>query len=551
MSLKPDSIPPIPGDTARIARAAFPHGSVPIFMRDEFGALYQDEGFADLFPVRGQPAEAPWRLALVTVLQFAEGLSDRQAADAVRGRIDWKYALSLSLADAGFDATVLSEFRSRVVAGSAELRLLDLMLGRFAERGWLKARGRQRTDSTHVLAKIRALNRVLCVAQTLVHVLAVLAEAAPQWLRAHAQPDWVDRYGSRVDEGRLPQGEEARQRYAEVVGADGWALLSALDQSETPAWLRTVPAVATLRRIWHQQYHPQAQGGHWRSNDDLAPASQVVNSPYDTEARYGKKRGATWVGYKVHLTETCEDDLPHLITHVATTPAGVNDDRMTGPIHQALRAKGLLPEQHLVDTGYVDAELLVHSRDGFDVDLVGPTRKDYKGQRQAQYGFAAAQFVIDWPQQTATCPEGKTSLSWSPAVDKWQNQVLKIKFSARDCGSCPSRPLCTSSTRHQRRTLTIRPQGQYQALQAARLREQTEEFRQTYAKRAGIEGTHSQAVRVMGMRRSRYVGLQKTHLQHVITAASINLVRAVAWQLGVPHAATRQSPFAVLMASAA
>jgi transposase len=173
-----------------------------------------------------------------------------------------------------------------------------------------------------------------------------------------------------------------------------------------------------------------------------------VNSPYDTEARYGKKRGATWVGYTVHLTAACEEGTPHLITQVETTPAGVNDDRMTTPIHHALQTQGLLPHEHLVDTGYVDAELLVQSREQFSVDLVGPTRKDYKGQRQAQHGFAAAQFVIDWRDQTATCPLGKTSSSWTPAVDKWQNRVLKSNFSARDCGICPSRPLCATATRH-------------------------------------------------------------------------------------------------------
>jgi transposase len=204
-----------------------------------------------------------------------------------------------------------------------------------------------------------------------------------------------------------------------------------------------------------------------------------------------------------------------------------------------------------VDTGYLDGELLIGSRDQFQVDLVGPTRKDYRWQAQAKRGFEAACFAIDWERQTALCPEGKTSLSWTPAVDQGQNDVIKIKFSARDCAACPSRPLCTTSTRHHRRTLTIRPHGQYLALRTARDREQTEEFKQLYAQRAGIEGTHSQAVRRMHLRRSRYLGQQKTLLQHVLTATAINLVRLVRWQAGIPIAATRQSPFIVLMTSAA
>lgn len=155
MSLKPQELGPIPEETARVARAAYPKGNVFMRMRDELGVIYQDEAFAHLFSHPGQPAETPWRLALVTVMQFADGLSDRQAADAVRGRIDFKYALGLELSDPGFDHTVLSEFRARLVAGNAEQLLLDAMLTLFKERGWLKARGKQRTNSTHVLAKIR------------------------------------------------------------------------------------------------------------------------------------------------------------------------------------------------------------------------------------------------------------------------------------------------------------------------------------------------------------------------------------------------------------
>ena len=160
MSLHPQPLGPVPEQTARVARAAFPKGNVYMRMRDELGRLYEDEAFAALFPRRGQPAEAPWRLALVSVMQFAEGLSDQQAADAVRSRLDWKYALGLELTDPGFDASVLSEFRSRLVAGRAGYQLLDAMLARFQACGLLKARGRQRTDSTHVLAAIRALDRL-------------------------------------------------------------------------------------------------------------------------------------------------------------------------------------------------------------------------------------------------------------------------------------------------------------------------------------------------------------------------------------------------------
>lgn len=200
MSLKPQAIGPVPEETARIARAAYPKGTIYIQLRDALGTIYEDEQFADLFPQRGQPAEAPWRLALVCVMQFLEGLSDRQAADAVRGRLDWKYLLGLELSDPGFHHTVLVEFRQRLLTSQSELLLFELLLMRLREGGYLKARGRQPSDSTHVLAKIRALNRIEGVGETFRAALNSLAVVAPKWLKAHLQADWVDRYGHRIEE---------------------------------------------------------------------------------------------------------------------------------------------------------------------------------------------------------------------------------------------------------------------------------------------------------------------------------------------------------------
>jgi len=241
MSLKPTSIPPVPEETARVAHAVFPRGNVLMQLRDALGSIYTDEQFAELFPTHGQPAEAPWRLALVTVFQFMEHLTDRQAANAVRSRLDWKYALSLELTDPGFDHTVLSEFRSRLVQGHAEERLLDLFLEQCREGGWLKVRGRQRTDSTHVLAKIRALNRVLCVAQTMVYVLNVLSEVAPEWVRAYVPVEWVERYGERLEHEQLPKEEDERKQYANQVGADGWTLLHAASCSQYSGLVENAP----------------------------------------------------------------------------------------------------------------------------------------------------------------------------------------------------------------------------------------------------------------------------------------------------------------------
>jgi transposase len=212
MSLRPQTIPPVPEETARIARASLPKGNFCLQMRDEFGTFFRDEDFLDLFSEKGQPAESAWRLALVMVLQYAEGLTDRQAADAVRTRIDWKYALSLAITDAGFDFSVLSEFRSRLLNNQAERRLFDLILSQFRERGWIKERGKQRTDSTHVLAAIRTVNRLECVGETMRHALNILAEVAPDWLVEQMKPEWAKRYQSRFSDFRTASRGENSSR---------------------------------------------------------------------------------------------------------------------------------------------------------------------------------------------------------------------------------------------------------------------------------------------------------------------------------------------------
>lgn len=543
MSLKPLPIPSIPEEVIRVAHAIFPCGNVFMQIRDTLGTIYTDEAFADLFPTHGQPALAPWRLALVTVFQFMEGLTDRQAADAVRDRLTWKYALRLEFTDAGFDHTVLSEFRARLVTGEAEQRLLDLLLDRCREAGWLKAHGRQRTDSTHILAKIRSLSRTLRVAQTMVYVLNVLAEVAPDWIRTHIPIEWVERYGQRLEEERLPKEESERLQYANQVGADGWLLLDVLQAPCTPDWLKTLPAVTTLHTLWEQQFEAREQGGQWRKEPAL-PAAQLIASPYDLDARNGKKRSTFWTGYKVHFTQTCDEDAPQLITHVETTPAPLSDEGVVSTIHEDLAEKELLPGQHLVDSGYVTVANLVEAQSSYGVDLIGPTLKTH--WYQAETGYDLTHFSIDWQAKTVTCPQGRTSSSWTAVQDAGKS-LIKVKFSQSDCKVCPSQPLCTGT---KRRTMTLHPKERTQALLAARKREDTEAFKDTYRHRAGIEGTHSQGVRTLGLRRSRYIGLPKTHLGHLAIAAAINLLQLTSFLRGEVLEQTRVSPFKRLMQTA-
>jgi transposase len=549
--LKPTPIEPVPEATARVARAAFRKGNPLLKLRDELGAVFADAVFADLFPRLGQPGLPPWRLALVTLLQFRENLPDRQAAEAVRARIDWKYLLGLELDDPGFDHSVLCEFRARLVGGGAEERLLHELLEACQARGLLKARGRQRTDSTRVLASIRALNRLELVGETLRAALNELATVAPDWLRDVAPKDWYGRYAHRVEDGRLPRAEAEREAYARTVGGDGFALLDLLDRPEAPEELRRLPAVGVLRRVWARHFvredgpSPGGGGVRRRGKDEPQPEGEPVESPYDPEARYRTRSGTAWVGYLVHLTETCDDDTVHLITHAMTTVATVHEVRCTEAIHAALAGEGLVPAEHLVDAAYVDAELLVRSREDHGIELVGPPRPSPAWQGKVEGGYTLDRFEVDWGGGRVRCPQGKLSSAWSRQVDHTGAPYVSVWFRKADCGACPARPRCTRG-KHQARHLKLQPRAEHEALKAARGRIATKEGRRRYARRAGIEGTIAQGVRAFGLRRSRYRGLAKTHLQHVATAAAVNLERLAAWFRAVPRATTRTSRFATL-----
>ena len=348
-----------------------------------------------------------------------------------------------------------------------------------------------------------------------------------------------------VDEYRLPKGIEARQDHAQRVGRDGMTLLVTLWDDESPIYLRQLPTIEHLRQTWVHQFYIDNEQVKLCSAADLPPAGERHDSPYDPDARYGNKRSSSWTGYKVHLSETCEDQEVHLITHVLTTPVHQSDVDLTEPMHAALEAKGLLTSGHIVDAGYVNSTLMLTSRQRYGVKLVGPIRPNGSWQAKTAGGYSLDQFKINWKTKRVTCHQGKKSKSWTPTQDARGNAVIYIKFSRTDCRLCPCRSLC-SRCKTEPRSLTIRPQAEHQALQDSRQAQQTEDWQTRYNRRAGIEGTISQGVNAFGLRRSRYLSLAKTHLQHILTSAAINVVRMVAWLQGQPHAKTRISRFASL-----
>jgi len=562
-------------------------------IRDRLGQWLADEDFAAAFGVRGRPGWAPSRLALVTVLQRAEKLTDRLAAEAVRARLDWKYLLGLSLDDPGFDHTVLAEFRGKVAAAGLEQVALDALLAKLAADGLVKAGGRQRTDSTHVVAAVAALNRLELAGESVRAAVEALAAARPDWLEQRiCVSDWSRRYGTPLTAWRPPASQARQDELAIAYARDGYALLEAVYDESSPAWLREIPAVDVLRRVLLQNY-TRAITADGREvikrrekepeGDGLPPGHARIASPYDLDARWGVKREEFWLGYKLHVTETCDDPppcscrpgaagqaaagsagagsagasgqdrghdkacvhltAPNLITHVATTDATVTDNQMTSVIHQDLAQKNLAPGRSYLDSGYLSAALVASEAARRGIALIGPLLADTSAQARAGAGYARADFAVDYDTKTVTCPQGKTSASWTPCTQRG-NDAIVATFSAADCGPCPARSLCTTSG-SKRRQITVPPRDLAAAQAAARAAEKTIPFQADYARRAGVEGTMHQAAS-HGARRARYRGLPKTRLDHVYMACALNLLRMHAYWTGTPLDRSRTSHLARL-----
>ncbi len=535
MSMQPGPWPEPAEEITRAVRAIYGgrrEVPLPVQVRDQLGEVFRDGEFAEAFGTRGRPGWSPGRLALVTVLQMAENLTDRQAADAVRLRIDWKYALGLGLAEPGVDASVLCEFRARVLAHGLEERALDLLLAALKDKGLVAAGGKQRTDSTHVISAVRDLNRLELAGEAVRACLEALAAAAPRWTAEVIDvAGWSRRYGPRVDAWRLPSSKAKRAELAVAYGRDGFALLTAVYGPAAPGWLRELAAVEVLRMVLVQNYTRSVDRSgrevvkrREADTDGLPPGRLRVTSPYDVDARWAAKgEDLVWNGFKVHLTETCDagdaadgdggraDGPPNLVTNVTTTDATVPDAKMTTAIHDRLAARGLLPGEHYVDSGYPSAAGVVDARRSYGIALVTPLLADQSPQAKAGGGYDRAGFAIDFDAAQAVCPQGKTSSWWVPATQRGR-EVIVVKFAAAACRACPARDQCTRSTSSKfGRQLTVPPREVHDAQRAARTAQAATDWQARYAIRAGVEGTIRQGIAVCGMRRARYRGLPKRH----------------------------------------
>jgi transposase len=510
-----ESIPP---ETVRVACTALDEDNRYRKLRENFDTVFSDEAFEPLFTARGQPAAVPWRLALVTVLQFAEGLSDREAAEAVRARIDWKYLLGLELTDHGFDYSILSRFRDRLIEGKAEMLLLRQILDKSQEFGLIRKRSDMRTDATHVLASVRNMNRSELVGETLRAALNVIATVDPRWLAANVDGSWYLKYAKRFESNRAPLTKEGIVAATENVGLDGMTLLEKLWVDATPRYLRILPTVEILRQCWVEQFWIDNGVVRMRHAGNIPPSPGRIDSPYDPEASYGIKR----------TTDAYSADAEHLAR---------GQDK--------LAKQELLPSRQFVDGAYVGTRLILESRKKHGIEVIGPVKQNSHHSQEAE-GYDITAFQIDWESQYATCPQGKRSTGWWQNTSKTGRVAISTKFSRTDCRNCPVNRLCTKNGDKNSRKLTMLPREEHELLTAARAEQQTPEWKKTYNMRAGIEGTFSQGVRSTSLRRSRYRGQAKTHLQNVAIACAINLQRLTDHWSGVLPAQTRTSAFARL-----
>jgi Transposase DDE domain len=437
---------------------------------------------------------------------------------------------------------------------------------------------------------VAALNRLELAGESVRAALEALAAAHPDWLAQRiCVPDFARRYGTPMTSWRPPASQARRDELAVAYARDGYALLEAACDSSAPAWLRELPAVDVLRRVLVQNYTRTITGNGKEvikrrekepEGDGLPPGHIRIASPYDTDARWGVKREEFWLGYKLHVSGTCDDAppcdcgpaadgpgaggrraagrghdkgcahlvFPNLITGVATTDATVTGNQVTSAVHDDLARKNLAPGRHYLDSGYLSAAIAVSALATRGIALIGPLLADTSAQARAGAGYARAGFTVDYSTKTVTCPQGKTSSSWTPCTQKGQAAAVAT-FSATDCGPCPARPQCTTSGR-KRRQLTVLPRDLAEAQAAARAAEQTIQFQAGYARRAGVEGTMHQAAS-HGARRARYRGLPKTRPGHVYMACALNLLRLHAYWTGTPLDRQRTSHLARLELSLA
>ena len=519
----------MPSETERIGRALLEEASAYRLIGDKLFTKLNEQDFADLYPSEGQPGLSPVILAFVTVFQFIEKLPDRQAAESLRMRLDWKYALHLPLEYEGFNFSVLSEFRDRLLAGKAEGRVFEKLVAQIRETGLIKERGKQRSDSIAMLAKVRWLSRLEVAVETLRLAVVSLVKVDRDWSEEILPPSWEDKYGERFVMQRYTEKEW--KEYEANIGNDGQWLLKRLVDGSAPAGLQELLEVKLLQTVWAQQFREEAGQMVFEELKKYDGRTQIV-TPHDPEAHYSRKRHSEWIGSKVQVTDTDDEGYPHIITDIVSTDSNLTDYEALADIQKRLVQRQCKPGEHYVDAGYMSGANLANSGD-MQIDLIGPLASAVTAQDLITDGITQAQFQVDPQKKSVTCPQGHQAVS--PVQTK---QGVRFQFATQVCAACPARSRCCAGKEGR----TIRISDHYDLMQQARLRQKTQAFKQNYAQhRSGVEGSLSALTRGNGMRVSRYIGQKKRNLQAIFTGCAANLQRTSCWLAGKRPQVRRKS----------
>lgn len=515
MSLQWELSQEVPADTATVGRVVLPEDNMYRQIGDHADVLWPDQGeFAPMYCDTGRGAIAPLLMSWVTVFQMLEKMPDRAASEMVATRIDWKYALHLPLTYAGFHFTDLCAFRMRLIEHGQERLLFDQLLAKLKDLGLIKRRGRMRTDSTHILAEVQRLSQLELVTESLRVALRASAQVAPTWVEQALPATLLGAYSKRLHEYHLSK-DTVGERLIEA-GKDAFWFLAQVDRS-APDEVRQLAEVVTLRTVLAQQF-PEGP--------DAPPARRptgrdVIETPHEVEARWGRKRDKRWLGYKVQVTETCDEDRPHLIVDLEATGPTDNDNVELPEIQARLEKQETLPGEQQVDPGYVTGENLAQSEEK-GIELVGIPPADTASAE----GFRQADFQIDTVSKRAVCPAGETNTVWSVhSAPAGKPPAVEVRFAAKTCRQCQYFGPCTTSS--QGRSLTLNPY--YEQLAARRVLAQVKEYLERLYLRKGVEATISELTRGHGLREARYRGKGKLRLQGYLTAVATNLKRLTRW----------------------
>jgi transposase len=449
---------------------------------------------------------------LVTLFQFMENIPDREAAEQVVVRLDWKYALHLPVTDAGFDFSCLCYFRRRLLEHGQERLVFEQILGKIQALGFVKKRGKQRTDSTAVLGAVRQLSALETVTETLRLAVRALAQADPTWVAQEVPASFVEAYAHSRSDYRLSADE--RKAALQQVGQDGVWLLERLDATAPAAW-HELEAVQVLRTVWEQRY--ERIEGRVRVRAKTVDCTELIVTPHDPGVRAGEKRGQKWHGDKVHVTETADAERPNFLTDVTTANATSGDLEALPQIRAHLSERAVVPAEQYVDSGYVSGSQLAQSQ-AAGIDLVGPPLPDTSPNQ-----FKIAAFALDREAQQAICPQGHASVKWSERTERDGSRAVNIQFAAATCAACPLRAPCTSGKSGR----SLHLSEHYEVLVARRAEAQTAAFRERMRARPAIEATLSELVRGHGLRRHRYRGEAKRRFENLLKGAACNLKRLV------------------------